>query len=111
MMQTLTLNSSVEAVGYGGRAYSSSETPDWTLVPYMLQTMLILLGPAFYAASIYMVLGRLIRLLGGEEYSLVRLKWLTKLFLLGDILSILAQGGGTFQSFHRSANLPFQPQQ
>ncbi|KAL2881812.1 hypothetical protein SGCOL_002969 [Colletotrichum sp. CLE4] len=56
--------------------------------------MLILLGPAFYAASIYMVLGRLISNLDANSYSLIRVKWLTKFFLMGDILSIFGQGGG-----------------
>jgi hypothetical protein len=63
-------------------------------MPYIIQSILILLGPAFFAGSIYMVLGRLIQVLEGEDYSLIRVKWLTKLFLLGDILSIFGQGGG-----------------
>ena len=41
-----------------------------------------------------MVLGRLIRLLEADKYSMVRLKWLTKIFLFGDVVSILAQGMG-----------------
>lgn len=64
-------------------------------MPYVIQSMLILLGPAFFAASIYMTIGRLIRFLGAESYSLIRVNWLTKLFLLGDILSIFGQGGGS----------------
>ncbi|KAF5707601.1 rta1 domain-containing protein [Fusarium mundagurra] len=85
----------VEAIGYGGRALSASEKPgEWTQGPYIIQALLLLLGPPFYAASIYMVLGRLIRLLEADRYSMVRLKWLTKIFLLGDIVSIVAQGMG-----------------
>lgn len=84
----------VEAVGYAARAYSSKQTPDWTLMPYIMQSLLILLGPAFFAASIYMLLGRIIVLLDAEQHSLIPTKWLTKLFLLGDILSIFGQGGG-----------------
>ncbi|KAJ4223302.1 hypothetical protein NW759_005937 [Fusarium solani] len=83
-----------ETAGYAARAYSARQTPDWTLMPYIIQSILILLGPAFFAGSIYMVLGRLIQVLEGEDYSLIRVKWLTKLFLLGDILSIFGQGGG-----------------
>lgn len=92
----MSLNVAVEAVGFAARAYSSTQSPDWTLMPYIIQNMLILLGPAFYAASIYMTLGRLICFLGAENYSLIRVNWLTKLFLLGDILSIFGQGGGSF---------------
>ncbi|KFA67959.1 hypothetical protein S40285_03505 [Stachybotrys chlorohalonatus IBT 40285] len=83
-----------EAIGYAARAYSSSQSPDWTLMPYIIQSILILLGPAFFAASIYMLLGRLICHLEAQDHSLIQTQWLTKLFLLGDILSIFGQGGG-----------------
>ncbi|KZL80827.1 protein rta1 [Colletotrichum incanum] len=83
-----------ETLGYASRGYSAKQTPDWDLMPYVAQSMLILLGPAFYAASIYMVLGRLVRILAAENYSLIKVKWLTKFFLMGDILSIFGQGGG-----------------
>jgi hypothetical protein len=55
---------------------------------------LILLGPALLAASIYMILGRLIRMLGAEEYALIRTNWMTKVFVTGDVLSFFAQGAG-----------------
>ncbi|KAH7121774.1 RTA1 like protein-domain-containing protein [Dactylonectria estremocensis] len=85
----------VEAIGYAARALNASQdSGQWTKGPYIIQALLLLLGPPFYAASIYMVLGRLIRLLDAEKYSMVRLKWLTKVFLLGDIVSILGQGAG-----------------
>jgi hypothetical protein len=59
-----------------------------------VQALLLLLGPPFYAVSIYMILGRLTRLLDGEKLSLVKVTWLTKLFLFGDVISILAQAMG-----------------
>ncbi|KAJ4361239.1 hypothetical protein N0V95_002057 [Ascochyta clinopodiicola] len=83
-----------EAIGYVARAMSARQSPDWTLKPYIMQSLLTLLGPIFYAASIYMVLGRLVRLLDAGSYSLIKPKWLTKFFLLGDILSFFGQGGG-----------------
>ncbi|KFA52288.1 hypothetical protein S40293_00621 [Stachybotrys chartarum IBT 40293] len=83
-----------EAAGYAARAYSAGQSPEWTLMPYIIQSILILLGPAFFAASIYMLLGRLIRYLEAQDYSPIRTQWLTKLFLLGDVLSIFGQGGG-----------------
>ncbi|KAK1759822.1 RTA1 like protein-domain-containing protein [Echria macrotheca] len=83
-----------EVTGYIGRVISAQETPNWTLGPYLVQTLLILLAPALYAASIYMVLGRLIQLLDAEEHSVVRLRWLTKVFVLGDVLSFLGQSAG-----------------
>lgn len=93
--QTVTNIYAVEVIGYVGRALNAAEkSGQWTQGPYIIQALLLLLGPPFYAASIYMVLGRLIRLLDAEKYSMVRLKWLTKFFLLGDIASILGQGAG-----------------
>lgn len=102
----------VETIGYAARAYSAKQTPDWTLMPYIIQSLLILLGPALFAGSIYMVLGRLIRVLDAQDYSLIRVQWLTKLFLLGDILSILGQGGGERVSppLHPTSNKPFHVQ-
>ncbi|KAE9574434.1 Protein RTA1 [Colletotrichum fructicola] len=83
-----------ETVGYLGRAMSSQEAPDYTLNPYIMQSILLLLGPALFAASIYMILGRLINLLDAGNYSLIRPNWLTKVFVLGDLLSFFAQSGG-----------------
>ncbi|KAK2743640.1 hypothetical protein FQN57_004749 [Myotisia sp. PD_48] len=85
-----------ECVGYAGRVISSQESPDWTLAPYVMQSLLLLLGPALFAASIYMILGRIILLTDGESCSIIKAKWLTKIFVGGDILSFLAQstGGG-----------------
>lgn len=64
------------------------------MTPYLIQNLLILLAPALFAASIYMVLGRLIRLLEADDLSIIRVNWLTKIFVLGDVLSFLAQSGG-----------------
>ncbi|KAL6900048.1 RTA1 like domain-containing protein [Trichoderma evansii] len=83
-----------ELAGYIGRAMSAKQTPNWTLMPYLIQSLLTLLGPTLFAASIYMVLGRLIRFLDADSYSLIRPQWLTKFFLMGDVLSFFAQSGG-----------------
>lgn len=61
---------------------------------YTIQQLFILLAPALMAASIYMILGRIIRVLGAEHHSLVPLRFLTKTFVLGDVISFIAQGGG-----------------
>jgi hypothetical protein len=59
-----------------------------------MQTLLLLLGPALFAATIYMILGRIVVLTKGENYSLIRPSWLTKIFVGGDVLCFLLQGGG-----------------
>lgn len=86
----------VEFVGYAARAASARQAPDFTLIPYIIQSLLLLLGPSFFAASIYMVLGRIIRLTGGERHSMIRPSRLTKIFVVGDVLSFFVQSGGEF---------------
>lgn len=86
----------VEYCGYIGRAVSSRQTPDWTLVPYIVQGVLLLVAPALFAATIYMELGRIIVLVDGEHHSIIKKRWLTKTFVCGDILSFLMQSGGRF---------------
>ncbi|KAK1716430.1 uncharacterized protein CLUP02_14112 [Colletotrichum lupini] len=83
-----------EIVGYIGRALSATETLNWSTTSYTIQSLTLLLGPALLAASIYMVLGRLIRFLEAEHLALIRTKWLTKLFVLGDVISFVTQGAG-----------------
>ena len=85
---------SVEWIGYIGRAISHTQTPNWTLAPYLIQTLLLLVAPALFAASIYMELSRIIILADGESHALIKKKWLTKIFVIGDITSFFVQGGG-----------------
>ncbi|KAF4205762.1 hypothetical protein CNMCM8980_003812 [Aspergillus fumigatiaffinis] len=94
-----------EWVGYIGRILSSTESPDWTMGPYIQQTLLLLLAPALFAASIYMMLGRIVVLLDAEQLCLFKKKWLTKFFVCGDILSFTVQaaGGGVMASGGLSA--------
>ncbi|KAJ6099292.1 hypothetical protein N7467_000827 [Penicillium canescens] len=88
-----------EIVGYIGRAASSKQSPDWTLGPYIVQTLCLLLAPALLAASIYMLLGRIILVLQAESHAILKKKWLTKVFVTGDVMSFLLQGaGGGIQS-------------
>lgn len=84
----------VESIGYVGRTISAKESPNWTTTPYIIQSLLLLLAPALFAASIYMVLGRIVLLTDGEQHSIIKARWLTKVFVAGDILSFLAQSSG-----------------
>lgn len=84
---------SFEFLGYGFRSLSARDKG--ALGPYIGQSLLLLLAPALYAAAIYMVLGRIIAMLpNGERYSLIRHNWMTKIFVGGDVISFLMQGGG-----------------
>ncbi|KAI0385243.1 RTA1 like protein [Hypomontagnella monticulosa] len=82
----------MEVIGYCARAAAHDQTDQ--LTPFIIQNMLILLPPVLFAASIYMVLGRIIRAVQGESYSLIRPGILTKVFVAGDVASFCIQGGG-----------------
>ncbi|KAL4758240.1 RTA1 domain-containing protein [Aspergillus foveolatus] len=83
-----------EAIGYLCRFISATQTPNWTMYPYIGQSLLILLGPALFAASVYMLLGRIIRTLNAGSLSPIRPNWLTKIFVAGDVISFFMQSGG-----------------
>ncbi|KYK60407.1 hypothetical protein DCS_01544 [Drechmeria coniospora] len=83
-----------ETLGYAVRAIAEDKTDQLGI--YIMQSILILVAPALFAASLYMVLGRLMRSIHGERHSLIPIKWLTRAFVIGDIFSFLVQstGGG-----------------
>ncbi|PYI00856.1 RTA1 like protein [Aspergillus sclerotiicarbonarius CBS 121057] len=81
-----------QIIGYAARA--AAHFNDKSTTVYALQTLLILLAPTLYAASIYMVLGRIITFLHAQHLSVIPVKWMTKIFVSGDILSFLLQGAG-----------------
>ena len=69
---------------------------------FLLQNMLTLLAPALFAATIYMCLGRLIQAVHGEALSPVSPKWMTFLFVTGDVAGLAIQGAGERNSTHLS---------
>lgn len=82
----------VEIIGLAARASSHSNLN--AKDPFIIQTLFILLAPILFAASIYMFLGRLIRATAHVELSFIRVNWLSKIFICGDILCFLVQGTG-----------------
>ena len=92
IMVPFVLGGIFEFVGYIGRILSSSDVT--ILGPYIIQSILLLVAPALYAATLYMSLGRLIERMECQKYSIIPLKYLTKIFVVGDVLSFLMQGSG-----------------
>jgi hypothetical protein len=82
-----------EVIGYGARAAAYNKTDDLAL--FVLQAAFTVIAPAFYAASIYMTLGRIIRCVKGDHLSIIRTHWLTRIFVIGDSLSLSVQGGAS----------------
>lgn len=88
------MSSTVEIIGYIFRAINAKQTPNWSRTPFIIQTVLILLAPALFAASIYMFFGRVILAVDGESRAVIKKRFLTKFFVLGDVLSFLVQACG-----------------
>ncbi|KAI8710737.1 hypothetical protein NCS52_01533400 [Fusarium sp. LHS14.1] len=98
-MIPLAVGGILEVVGYAARAKSGDESPNWALGPYIIQAILLLVAPALFAASIYMELGRIVIMSEGEGHVLIQKKWMTKIFVTGDVLSFILQaGGGGYQA-------------
>ncbi|KAM0326189.1 hypothetical protein ACHAQA_006786 [Verticillium albo-atrum] len=94
----LVIGGILEVAGYAGRFLGSSDTS--ALTPFIIQTLFLLIAPALFAASIYMVLGRLVVLLRAQSQSPIRPSWMTKAFVGGDVVSFVVQvaGGGMLSS-------------
>lgn len=82
----------MEVVGYICRALSSANTQK--LVPYIIQSVLLLVAPAFYAATIYMIFGRLLHVMECESLMMISARFGTTFFVLGDVVSFLLQASG-----------------
>ncbi|KAJ3460678.1 hypothetical protein MRS44_011545 [Fusarium solani] len=89
-----TIGGYMEVVGFIGRIAANNATDQ--LMPYIIQSLFLLIPPSLFAASIYMTLGRIMRGLGpkGEMCSIIKVKWLTTTFVVGDVFSFLIQSTG-----------------
>lgn len=94
-MIPVVLGGFCEWIGYVGRALNAHEAPEYHLAPFILQAILLLIAAVLFAASIYMELGHIILLIGGDHHSVIRKKLLTPLFVCGDIFSFLVQSTGS----------------
>lgn len=65
-----------------------------TLALLVIQTLLILVAPVLFAASIYMFLARIIAATGLASYSLIRPTRISKVFVGGDVICFLVQAVG-----------------
>lgn len=82
-------------MGYAGRAVSASQDHgEWTTGPYALQSLFLLIAPSLLSASVYMELNRIVQLVEGDKYLMIRRGWMTKIFVCGDAVSFIMQGAG-----------------
>ncbi|EED19947.1 RTA1 domain protein, putative [Talaromyces stipitatus ATCC 10500] len=87
----------VEVLGWAGRAWSS-QCP-YMLTPFLMQISTLIIAPAFFTAGIYVILGRLINVLGRSSSILSPALYLW-IFCTCDIISLVVQaiGGGMASS-------------
>ncbi|KAJ5160275.1 uncharacterized protein N7482_007279 [Penicillium canariense] len=88
----LVLGGVCETFGYYGRAWSHQSR--FEIKSWALQEMLILCAPPLIAATVYMVLGRIIRSFDAEHLSCMRPNRLTFVFVMNDALCFCTQLGG-----------------
>ncbi|OXB41328.1 hypothetical protein B1J92_K00715g [Nakaseomyces glabratus] len=82
----------IEVVGYIARSVSRHDV--YSLPPFAVQVVLLLVGPTLYAASIYMVFGRMAHLMFVENLMIMPARFNTVIFVLGDVASLLLQAAG-----------------
>ncbi|GHJ87964.1 hypothetical protein NliqN6_4366 [Naganishia liquefaciens] len=104
LIYTLFFGAVGETIGWSGRLWSSiSETWDpsvggsWTVneTSFLMQISSLIMAPAFMAAGNYILLGRIIPVLG-TRYSFIHPTSYTIVFVFGDLVSLIVQaiGGG-----------------
>ncbi|ERT00407.1 RTA1 domain protein [Sporothrix schenckii 1099-18] len=99
-----------EIIGYLGRVLAYDQTGE--LIPYVLQSVFLLLAPVFFAATLYMTLGRVVlytmntvndaahahhsvhAVVAASSLSLLPPHWTTRVFVAADVVSFFIQAGG-----------------
>lgn len=108
-MVPVVIGTGFEVAGYVGRILNALENPGpYTLIPYIIQSIFLLVAPALLAASIYMELGRIVMMVGGEQHLFIRRTQLTKTFVVGDVIAFMMQAaGGGLQASKKAATVNF----
>lgn len=90
----MILGGIMEVGGLYGRFWGHSSQNDFRA--YVLQALLLTPAPIFLAATMYMTLGRIIVALDADkDHTLIRPRWLSKIFVFFDIVCFIVQIGGT----------------
>lgn len=82
-----------ETLGYIARI-CSIKSPD-LLGPWIAQNLLILVAPALFTMTFHLTINRVFSVLDARKYSIIPLKWLAKVFVIGDLLCFFLQGAGS----------------
>lgn len=90
-MIALCLGCIGEAVGYGGRVMLNMDVFDDNA--FTIQICCLIISPAFVSAGIYLTLKHIV-INFGEKWSRLPPVWYTRIFIAGDIFSLVLQGAG-----------------
>ncbi|RKK65418.1 hypothetical protein BFJ69_g16299 [Fusarium oxysporum] len=88
----LVVGSFMMTGGYVSR-FLSAKNPE-NIGLYIVQSILILLPPSLYAATVYMIYGRIVHFVNAPEASVIRPTRVTKIFVVGDVFAFQVQGAG-----------------
>ncbi|OCF78259.1 hypothetical protein I204_00196 [Kwoniella mangroviensis CBS 8886] len=90
---TLIPGTFLEVIGWAGRLWSAYNV--LRVTPFLMQIASLIIGPAFYSAWAYTILGYCITQLG-HAYSLLRPRMYLAVFVTADVISLVVQaiGGG-----------------
>ncbi|KAF7939636.1 hypothetical protein BELL_0509g00020 [Botrytis elliptica] len=94
----------LEAIGYACRLISHFESPTFSVIPFGIQYTSILVSPTIMAAAVYMYYEHLVKAVGGESQSPIRLSRFQKIFLFFDCFSVIILIVGSI--FRLMTNLP-----
>ncbi|KAH6972486.1 RTA1 like protein-domain-containing protein [Ilyonectria sp. MPI-CAGE-AT-0026] len=92
----MIIGAGMESAAYWFRSRSHNNLRQ--TLPFIIQNLLVLVAPPFLAATLYMSLGRITRALRAENLSLIGIRWLTKLFVLVDVICFVTQTAGAIMS-------------
>ncbi|PYI11623.1 RTA1-domain-containing protein [Aspergillus sclerotiicarbonarius CBS 121057] len=81
----------LEIIGYAGRLQMHYNP--FRFDPYLEYLICLTIGPAFFSASIYICLGRIV-VIYGEKVSRLRPRTYTIVFVLCDLISLILQAAG-----------------
>ncbi|THC94949.1 hypothetical protein EYZ11_005588 [Aspergillus tanneri] len=79
-------------IGATTRIISANDTT--SMSPYIAQSICILLPPSLYAATIYMIYGRIVIFTREPRLSPISPYKVTKIFVIGDAIAFLTQSSG-----------------
>ncbi|KAJ5813577.1 RTA1 like protein-domain-containing protein [Penicillium pulvis] len=79
-----------EIFGYVTRAAASSNTG--SLILYLLPSILLVVPPIGFAATLYIVYARIVRAVHAEDLSPIPIRWVSWIFITGDFTCLMIQG-------------------